>query len=644
MVDDNIRFDIRARDRSGPAFASVDRSLQRTARSLVAIGRAGTAAFAAFGGAAVLRTVKRTVDAVAAIGDTADRVNVAAEALQAYRFALEENGGQARQMDDSLQRLNRRLGLAADGAGPAVRAFERLGIEVRDANDEVRDVDPVFREAVDRLSRIETEAERAALASQLFGEDAGPKLVPLISQGVAGLERYEQQARDLGIVLSEDLVDAAQETSREFARLVDQMTVKFQQFVVGTVGFGKSVIEALSPEEAPGLVETIEQLKAVMGSLQVSLERVESGPPSGRGRIREISDQIAAAKAEAESLEGFLRLVERQRGTGGGPGASPVVPGAGADAGFTTQSQRVVEALEFQRAQLGRTNTEQRIYNELRAAGVEIDSAAGERIRALASEIEAVTEAEAAANAATREANATTLEAERIYKATRTPAEAYAIEVARLNALLKDNVIDEELHGRAVEQAADKMDRATEKTRGLANVIDDELGRAIGGSIEDYKDWKRIALQAIGAIISDTLRLRAVQGTTGAGGGAAGGGGSIGGLITAGIGFVTGLFGQHGLSFTVGGAGGPDSQFVPLMLSPNEQVDVSTPQQVRQRERRGAGGVMIVQNIDARGADPQSAANLRATARKLQDDTVRAIIDASNQGGAVAYALGRRRR
>jgi hypothetical protein len=59
----------------------------------------------------------------------------------------------------------------------------------------------------------------------------------------------------------------------------------------------------------------------------------------------------------------------------------------------------------------------------------------------------------------------------------------------------------------------------------------------------------------------------------------------------------------QGGSFTVGGSGGPDSQFVPLRLSPGERVSVSS----RNAEAAG-GGVTIVQNVNASGTDPAGVA------------------------------------
>lgn len=641
MVDDSVRFDIRARDRSGAAFASANRGAVGLARNLRNLGRAGGAALAAVGGTAVVRQINATVQAVAALGDTADRVNVSAEALQAYRFALEENGGEARQMDDSLQRLNRRLGLAADGAGPAVSAFRQLGVEVRDANGQVREVDPVFREVVQRLSEVGTAAETAALASAFFGEDSGPKLVPLLNQGIAGLERYEQQARELGIVLEEDLVDSAQVTAREFQRIIDQMTVKFQELVVGGVNAAKALGEAFSPDErgsgVQALRDQLEQTTNLVGSMEAALQRIEEGPAEGRRpeRIRQIENTLFRARMEASGLADLIRSLERA------PAATETTgdTGGAGGAGLTTQAQGVLDNLRFQAEQLARNAEQQRIYNELRAAGVELDSAAGQEIAALVGQLQAATDAETAATEAAREAAAHQREVEALYRATRTPLELYNAELERLNGLLRENVIDEDLHGRAVEMAGERLAQQTEKARELGDVFSGPLDQAIRGNIRSFEDLGRVALSVLSDIISQTIRAQAAMG---GGGGGAGGGFDFGTIFTA----VAGFFGfQHGGRFTVGGSGGPDSQFVPLMLSPREEVEIRTPAQARAAAANDNRGTIIIENnIDARGADPASAARIEGAVDRIRDATLAAVIETSNQGGAMAFATGRRRR
>jgi hypothetical protein len=65
----------------------------------------------------------------------------------------------------------------------------------------------------------------------------------------------------------------------------------------------------------------------------------------------------------------------------------------------------------------------------------------------------------------TKELADATAEAKRIFEATRTPFENYATTMERLNQLLKMGAIDQDTYGRASKQALDEMNKATEKTK-----------------------------------------------------------------------------------------------------------------------------------------------------------------------------------
>lgn len=75
----------------------------------------------------------------------------------------------------------------------------------------------------------------------------------------------------------------------------------------------------------------------------------------------------------------------RGRGGGGRSGRSAAATEAERQA---EAIQRVIESLRFEQEQLGRTDEQQRIHNELKRAGVELNSEAGQQISALVSEIE----------------------------------------------------------------------------------------------------------------------------------------------------------------------------------------------------------------------------------------------------------------
>lgn len=214
--------------------------------AVTALGSIGVAV----SGVAFANLVRESLAAAEAIEDMSRRAGVSAEFLQEMRFAASQNGAEVRDWDDAISRLNRRLGLFQEHlrtgtgeAGPAANALRSLGLEARIASGELRDAEDVFGAAVRALEGIDDQSRRAALASQLFGEDSGPRLAQLLSLGTAGIEEQRQAARDLGVVMDEELRAKAAAASDALERM---------QMVIDTAN-----MEAIS-DHADGLIELSE--------------------------------------------------------------------------------------------------------------------------------------------------------------------------------------------------------------------------------------------------------------------------------------------------------------------------------------------------------------------------------------------------
>jgi hypothetical protein len=102
--------------------------------------------------------------------------------------------------------LTRRLGDAAQGAKAPTEALERLGITLEQIKGKsAGDVIPLIAEG---MKRLPDDAQRAAVAVDLFGK-AGQKLMPLLSEGAAGIKALTDAAREMGLVLTpEEIANA----------------------------------------------------------------------------------------------------------------------------------------------------------------------------------------------------------------------------------------------------------------------------------------------------------------------------------------------------------------------------------------------------------------------------------------------------
>jgi hypothetical protein len=170
---------------------------------------------------------KSAIGAADAIGKTSKVVGISAEALQELRFAAGQAGISNIGLDDSLRRMQRRMGeFINSGAGPAQKALEGLNISITDTAGNFIGTEAAFDKVVDAMGQLNTTAEKSAVAAQLFGDDFGPKLVTLMNEGGKGIAALRKEARDLGLVISNESIAASEDAQDSFTRLTTLIRTK----------------------------------------------------------------------------------------------------------------------------------------------------------------------------------------------------------------------------------------------------------------------------------------------------------------------------------------------------------------------------------------------------------------------------------
>lgn len=173
------------------------------------VGVGMTAAGASIVGGLTMAT-KATMEYGSWVSDAAKRTGVAAESLGRLRFAAEQSAVDVGGLETGLTFLQRNMNAAAGGSDQASAAFKALGIEVVDGNGKLRDTETVLMEAADKITAIESPAQRTALAMQIFGR-SGAQLLPLLSEGSQGIREMGTEAERLGLVMSGTTADKIEE-------------------------------------------------------------------------------------------------------------------------------------------------------------------------------------------------------------------------------------------------------------------------------------------------------------------------------------------------------------------------------------------------------------------------------------------------
>jgi hypothetical protein len=175
------------------------------------IALAAVTAAAAAAGVAMVRSGLANIDAQAKL---AQSMRTTVESIQTLTWAGELAGVSMGQIEQATQRLTNRLSEAASGSGAAVGALRRLNLTA--AELQALPLDQRIVAIQDALTRYVPEAERAAVASDLFGDRAALAFLRIDS---ATLRDAARDVQDFGVAVS--AADAAQieRTGDAIARL-----------------------------------------------------------------------------------------------------------------------------------------------------------------------------------------------------------------------------------------------------------------------------------------------------------------------------------------------------------------------------------------------------------------------------------------
>lgn len=259
-----IKANVVGQSQIGGLEKGLGRVTGQTNKATTAMGRLRTAAGGALGAmrsflpvlgvAGIAAFAKRNLEAADSMSKLSQRTGVAAPMLDKFRKVAELSDTSIQSLEKAFPNLARGIDDAVvKGTGPAAEAFNRLGIGLTDAQGKVRETDQVMLDLADRFQQMPDGTEKAALASQIFGQRLGSELIPLLNSG-------GDAVRNMGTALTQDFADKA----AAFNDRLENMQEKFGDLAL-------RLTEALLPalESLAGVVEgAMNAFNALPGPLQ----------------------------------------------------------------------------------------------------------------------------------------------------------------------------------------------------------------------------------------------------------------------------------------------------------------------------------------------------------------------------------------
>lgn len=199
------------------------------------------------------------------VADFADEFNtlsmqsgVAVETLQEWDYASELIDTDFNTMVASLQKLEKTMANSPE-------KFRELGVRITDASGHMRNAEDVFYDSIDALGRIRNETEQDQAAMDIFGKSA-TELSGVIRAGSNGLRSYGEEAKSLGLILSSEEVNSAQEMKDAFDRLTKTLEVAKMKIGVQFTPVLTMLANVISSIPAPvlAIISVVGMLSAVV--------------------------------------------------------------------------------------------------------------------------------------------------------------------------------------------------------------------------------------------------------------------------------------------------------------------------------------------------------------------------------------------
>lgn len=311
------------------------KSFQEMAKGVGAVGMA----LGAVGGA-LFAFGKALGDSTNQLIDASTKTGIAVDNLAGLRLAAEGSGLAFEQLEAGLVKLPLQMASAAKGTGAISEAFASLKVDVKNADGSLRDANDVFEESISGLAQIENDAERSAMALQLFGK-SGSALVQ--SGAIQGMEAFNELTREYGIATGPKAAQEAGNMQRAMAEL-EMVAMGAGQQLLSAFGGGSGgvTLSSIISDVSKGIVyfstivedvgEIVSAEFQAMFSPLMAIQLLMEGKTTRAAEVlkeaftnvgKEVMDLGTTFDRAAENAQKFEALsVKARAGAGAGGGGS----------------------------------------------------------------------------------------------------------------------------------------------------------------------------------------------------------------------------------------------------------------------------------------------------------------------------------
>ena len=218
---------------------------------VAAAGFTAVTAAAAATTAGIVAIVAKNTQLIDNLAKSSDRLGTTTEALAGLRWAGKLTDVSQQDLQKSIEKSTRRIGMATAGYGAARKSLKQLGLDSEELAK--KSPDRAFEDITEALAGIPNAATRSAIGFDIFGNQA-QKLTTLTQGGKKGLRELREEAEFLGL-----------EVSRGAASLIEGFNDNLDRMTALADGAGRQFTVGLAPALNIASEEIVKLLSDVRG-------------------------------------------------------------------------------------------------------------------------------------------------------------------------------------------------------------------------------------------------------------------------------------------------------------------------------------------------------------------------------------------
>jgi len=293
------------------------KQLSKTGKSFDALSgvasKFGVALSAGVVASGFARMIKDATDAAVRIDNLSRVAGLSAVRFQEMTFAAGKFGVQEEKLSDILKDVNDKFGdFFQTGAGPLADFFENIAPKVGLTAKEFKNLssEQALGKYVKGLQDANVSQQELTFYLEAIASDA-TLLAPLFLNNSEQLERMAAAGRDLGVVMSNDMITNSVAMRRTFDEVMDVMTAKFSKFALTVVAGFDKIFNISKGEQLNELQQELDSLNRQAYEASETVRELATGEVTiSAGMFEKDGDQEKIQQAAIDAAQEELTLIQ----------------------------------------------------------------------------------------------------------------------------------------------------------------------------------------------------------------------------------------------------------------------------------------------------------------------------------------------